>query len=278
MNFCTSCGTPRNKGDNFCEKCGEYFNFENSPRPTDQEPLYCTKCGKERLTVELFCGNCGVRITHSDWKLPSEVLTNSPGSITSELKKSSIAPLSIILSVLLVVGVSAWFLIDQFSPVTNSQNSDDSIILGEMCDNPGDTSSDGKYVCAGRGAFYWLLTEDLATNSNEDSSNYPSLDAANSQGDFLGALNSMQFGRWSISQTDYGSSGTLYVSNWPCSLFVASSYQDAVDYFTLKVNIEFYAGQWLKTDDKNWIVNDVSPDGECIRYFANSYGGRISQQ
>ena len=238
VNFCTKCVTPRNQGDNFCEKCGKDFNSDNSPRPPDEEPLYCTKCGKERHTVEPFCGNCGVRITHSDWKLPSEVSTYTPYSGTNELKKSSIAQLSIVLSFLLVIGASAWFLVNRSSPGTNSQK------------------------------FEIPLVPPYS----------PTLDTANSQGDFLIALNSMQYGRWSISQTDYGSSGTLYVSNWPCSLFMASSYQDAVDYFTLKVNIEFYAGQWLKTDDRNWIVNDVSPGGECIRYFANSYGGMISQQ
>lgn len=84
--------------------------------------MFCTKCGNERRTQEPFCGNCGVRLTRSDWKLPSEVSTHSPDSGKSELKKSSIAPMSIILSVLLVIGVSTWFLVDQFSPGTNSQN------------------------------------------------------------------------------------------------------------------------------------------------------------
>jgi hypothetical protein len=200
--------------------------------------MFCTNCGKERLTQEPFCGNCGVRLTRSDWKLPSEVSTHSPDSGKSELKKSSIAPMRITLSVLLVIGVSTWFLVDQFSPGTNSQNFEIPVVPPYS----------------------------------------PTLDTANSQGDYLISLNSMQYGRWSIAQTDNGSGGTLYVSNWPCSLYVASSYQDAVDYFTLKVNILFYVGQWLKTDDKNWIVNDVSPGGECIRYFANNYGGMISQQ
>ena len=200
--------------------------------------MFCTKCGNERLTQEPFCGNCGVRLTDSEWKLPSEVSEYSPDSITSKLKKSSIALLSIVLSVLLVIGASAWFLVDRFGQGTNSQNFEIPVVPPYS----------------------------------------PTLDTADSQGDFLTSLNSMQYGRWSIAQTEFGASGTLYVSNWPCSLYVASSYQDALDYFNLKVNVLFYSGQWLKTADKDWIVSDISPGGECIRYFANSFGGMIAQQ
>ena len=39
--------------------------------------------------------------------------------------------------------------------------SDASIIAGETeCDNPGEISPDGKYICDGHGAFYWLLRAD----------------------------------------------------------------------------------------------------------------------
>ena len=34
---------------------------------------------------------------------------------------------------------------------------DESIVVGETeCDNPGEISLDGKYICDGHGAFYWL--------------------------------------------------------------------------------------------------------------------------
>jgi hypothetical protein len=40
------------------------------------------------------------------------------------------------------------------------------IIPGKTeCDNDGDVSPDGKYVCAGRGIFYWLPLKELATPS-----------------------------------------------------------------------------------------------------------------
>ena len=62
------------------------------------------------------------------------------------------------------------------SVTTNSET----IIPGiTECDNPGDISSDGQYMCAGHGAFYWLPIEDLATFSNEDSSNESSNDSNN---------------------------------------------------------------------------------------------------
>ena len=41
------------------------------------------------------------------------------------------------------------------------------------CDNAGDVSPDGKYVCAGRGAFYWVSLLDLATNVDNGSDNDP---------------------------------------------------------------------------------------------------------
>ena len=38
--------------------------------------------------------------------------------------------------------------------------SNKSIVVGDTeCDNPGEISSDGKYICDGHGAFYWLLRE-----------------------------------------------------------------------------------------------------------------------
>lgn len=62
------------------------------------------------------------------------------------------------------------------SVTTNSET----IIPGKTeCDNPGDISSDGQYMCAGHGAFYWLPIEDLATFSNEDSNNETSNDSNN---------------------------------------------------------------------------------------------------
>lgn len=59
------------------------------------------------------------------------------------------------------------------STITDTDNSSvEKIIPGETeCDVAGDLSPDGKYVCAGRGAFYWVSLQDLATNSGDDASN-----------------------------------------------------------------------------------------------------------
>lgn len=46
----------------------------------------------------------------------------------------------------------------------------ETIIPGKTeCGVAGDISPDGKYVCAGRGMFYWISLLDLATGANEDS-------------------------------------------------------------------------------------------------------------
>lgn len=67
---------------------------------------------------------------------------------------------------------------DGISP--SNSTSVETIIPGKTeCDNPGDISSDGQYMCAGHGAFYWLLIEDLATFSNEDSNNESSNESNN---------------------------------------------------------------------------------------------------
>ena len=52
------------------------------------------------------------------------------------------------------------------SVTTDTDNSSlETIIPGETeCDVAGDVSPDGKYVCAGRGAFYWVSLQELATN------------------------------------------------------------------------------------------------------------------
>jgi hypothetical protein len=56
------------------------------------------------------------------------------------------------------------------SSITDTDNTSvERIIPGKTeCDNAGEVSPDGKYVCAGRGAFYWVSLLDLATNTGED--------------------------------------------------------------------------------------------------------------
>lgn len=50
----------------------------------------------------------------------------------------------------------------------------ESIIAGETeCDNPGDISPDGKYICAGHGAFYWLLRNQESSSQEPEDSSIP---------------------------------------------------------------------------------------------------------
>ena len=240
--------------------------------------MFCTKCGTERLSEDRFCGDCGIKFANSDWKLPSEIeqanpdlrspsevepansdwklpseieQANSDWKLPSELSKSSsiserkdqrgfsTKQFGVIFSIVIFIGVVSWSIVKNIGSQTPLQRIE-------------------------------VIENSLPAT--------PTLDTANSSEDFLGVLNSLQFGRWVISQTNFGFSGALYVSNWPCNVYMASSYQDAVDYFNWKVNVQFYGGEWLKTDGRNWIVNDISSGGECIRYFANKYGGMIRQQ
>lgn len=67
------------------------------------------------------------------------------------------------------------------SNITDTGNTSvETIIPGETeCDNAGDISPDGKYVCAGRGAFYWVSLLDLATNTGDDTNNDSGEDTSN---------------------------------------------------------------------------------------------------
>ena len=47
--------------------------------------------------------------------------------------------------------------------------SDETIVAGVTeCDNPGEISPDGNYICAGHGAFYWLLRSDFYVIDDEE--------------------------------------------------------------------------------------------------------------
>ncbi|MBD3400552.1 MAG: zinc-ribbon domain-containing protein [Candidatus Coatesbacteria bacterium] len=50
---CPNCGTPLEKGANFCIMCG-------TPRP--EEEATCPSCGKPIKDSDIFCGNCGMRL------------------------------------------------------------------------------------------------------------------------------------------------------------------------------------------------------------------------
>jgi hypothetical protein len=52
---------------------------------------------------------------------------------------------------------------DYSSPSTYAADpSEEPIVVGDTeCDNPDEISPDGKYICAGHGAFYWLLRSEV---------------------------------------------------------------------------------------------------------------------
>lgn len=68
-------------------------------------------------------------------------------------------PISFLISV--IVGVSTL-------SGCSSNSSETNLEAQTECDIPGDESPDGKYVCAGRGAFYWIPKTWTTTLGNDD--------------------------------------------------------------------------------------------------------------
>jgi hypothetical protein len=68
---------------------------------------------------------------------------------------------SIIFLISIIVGVSTLSGCSTSSSETNFESKTE-------CDLPGEESSDGKYVCAGRGAFYWIPKTWTVSLGNED--------------------------------------------------------------------------------------------------------------
>lgn len=103
------------------------------------------------------------------------------------------------------------------------------------------------------------------------------LSKAKSDKDWLGMLNSLGYGYWSLS-SEQGFRGKYFISNYPCSIYTSPSHEDMLKYWNYKVNGMFYRGGWVAIESNKWIVNDVSADSDCIEYFAYKYGGRIYYQ
>jgi hypothetical protein len=58
------------------------------------------------------------------------------------------------------------------STITDTNDASlENIISGETeCDNPGNISSDGKYLCEGHGAYYWISIENLESEPSQNTS------------------------------------------------------------------------------------------------------------
>ena len=91
---------------------------------------------------------------------------------------------ALVLSVLVLTSCSSKSSTSSTSQPASSEGnpSTETIVPGVTeCDNPDEISPDGKYVCAGHGAFYWLLLSDVGgsagdgQNSNSSSGNEPAI-------------------------------------------------------------------------------------------------------
>lgn len=103
------------------------------------------------------------------------------------------------------------------------------------------------------------------------------LESLRNSSDILRELNSLGYGYWTKANNNRFS-GSVYVSNYPCYIYMSPSEQDMVDFWNYSVNQMFYRGRWVAIESQRWIVNDASSDGKCIEYFAFKYGGRIQVQ
>jgi hypothetical protein len=144
VNFCTSCGTPRSNQDNFCEKCGKNFNSKNSGEISVEELSDQASGGKTPgaedensknvdspsiqsdwklpSEVSMFSSNVDSPSIQSDWKLPSEVLTFSIASERRVRRESSKVLIIFSLTMSIILGASAWFLVDGMRPGESTQN------------------------------------------------------------------------------------------------------------------------------------------------------------
>lgn len=154
----------------------------------------CLGCG---LVVDVFSDGCPTcKGTMFRWPDPDPTLEATPrtrNQDTNSKTKNQDLHLLFKDSKILIFGLSTlvislllFFSLYQSKINPNNEGPSsvttniESIIPGVTeCDYAGDISSDGKYMCAGRGAFYWVLIEDLATNSNEEPGNASSNNSNN---------------------------------------------------------------------------------------------------
>lgn len=163
-----------------------------------------------------------------------------------------------------------------FLMVTMSTPAIASIKAGNACSKQGASIVDRgfKFTCvkAPRSASN-LLGKKLIWSSGVK----VTLESLRSSTEILGVLNTLGYGYWSkANNTDVA--GSIYVSNYPCLLYMSPNRQDMLDFWNYRVNTMFYRGRWVAIQSQLWVVNDISDDGRCIEYFAFKYGGRIYSQ
>lgn len=94
-------------------------------------------------------------------------------------------------------------------------------------------------------------------------------------------LNSLKLGYWkSASMSDIPEfDGEVFISSWPCKIYMANSYEAQIWVWNRQVNGEGYGGTWVPTDSQFWVINEPNyGPAKCATYFSLKYGGkRISQ-
>jgi hypothetical protein len=102
-----------------------------------------------------------------------------------------------------------------------------------------------------------------------------SLESSRNTTDRLKALNSLGLGKWRQVDNE-GFNAQVFMSTWPCRIYMANDLNSAVEIYNNKVNINFYAGFWLGIQSQKWVVDQPSTnDRACVQYFSRTYGGRI---
>jgi hypothetical protein len=102
-----------------------------------------------------------------------------------------------------------------------------------------------------------------------------SLESSRTMSDRLKALNSLGLGKWRQVDNE-GFNAQVFMSTWPCRIYIANDLDSAVEIFNNKVNFNFYGGFWLGIESQKWVVDQPSTsDRTCVQYFSRNYGGRI---
>ena len=102
-----------------------------------------------------------------------------------------------------------------------------------------------------------------------------SLESSRTSAERLNALNSLGLGKWKQVDNE-GFNAQVFMSTWPCRIYIANDLNSAVEIYNDKVNINFYGGFWLGIQSQKWVVDQPSTnDRACVQYFSRKYGGRI---
>jgi hypothetical protein len=102
-----------------------------------------------------------------------------------------------------------------------------------------------------------------------------SLESSRNSTDRLIALNALGLGKWRQVDNE-GFNAQVFISTWPCRIYMANDLNSAVEIYNDKVNINFYGGFWLGIQSQKWVVDQPSTsDRACVQYFSRKYGGRI---